>query len=422
MKNVIAFLALTILASVLSMSQPARAAGDDDHGHKAGEHQDESPPVKGPHKGRLLSDGEFTVELAIFEQGVPPEYRAWATKSGKSLGPADWHLQVDLTRLGGQVDRFDFTPEGDFLRGSGVVGEPHSFDVSVTATHGNQQHHWKYPSYEGRVTLDAATIESSGLTTAVAGPGLLQRQRKVYGRLLIHPEAVSQVSARFPGIVRAVTARVGVSVDAGDVLAQVEANESLRNYNITAPISGMVVARHVNPGDATGDAPLFSLADPSRLIAELTLFPQDAGSVKEGQSVRIRAAGREARGTIKSVVPAAGRATDTVMSTLAARVEFDGATALSDWTPGEAVEGLIGVDTREVALKVDNLALQDFRDWQVVFIQVGDTFEIRPLELGESDGQFTEVMGGLQPGDIYVVGNSFLLKADLEKSGAAHDH
>jgi membrane fusion protein, heavy metal efflux system len=73
-------------------------------------------------------------------------------------------------------------------------------------------------------------------------------------------------------------------------------------------------------------------------------------------------------------------------------------------------------------LAVDNRALQDFRDWQVVFIKIGDTYEIRPLELGRTDGSFTEVLGGLNPDDTYVVGNSYLIKADLEKSGASHDH
>jgi acetyl/propionyl-CoA carboxylase alpha subunit len=42
--------------------------------------------------------------------------------------------------------------------------------------------------------------------------------------------------------------------------------------------------------------------------------------------------------------------------------------------------------------------------------------------LGRSDGRFTEVLAGLQAGDRYVVENSYLIKADIEKSGASHDH
>lgn len=92
------------------------------------------------------------------------------------------------------------------------------------------------------------------------------------------------------------------------------------------------------------------------------------------------------------------------------------------WLANEAVVAEISVEKIPVALRVDNRALQKFRDWQVVFIKVGDTYEIRPLELGKTDGQFTEVVSGLNQGDEYVVENSYLLKADLEKSGASHDH
>jgi cobalt-zinc-cadmium efflux system membrane fusion protein len=96
--------------------------------------------------------------------------------------------------------------------------------------------------------------------------------------------------------------------------------------------------------------------------------------------------------------------------------------SLGHWTPNQSLEAAVTVAEISVALMIDNRALQSFRDWQVVFIQVGDTYEIRPLELGQSDGQFTEVLGGLNAGDRYVVDNSYLLKADLEKSGASHDH
>jgi cobalt-zinc-cadmium efflux system membrane fusion protein len=86
------------------------------------------------------------------------------------------------------------------------------------------------------------------------------------------------------------------------------------------------------------------------------------------------------------------------------------------------VEADVTIDRFEVSLAVDNRALQQFRDWQVVFIQIGDEFEIRPLQLGRSDSRFTEVLSGLNPGDRYVVENSYLIKADIEKSGATHSH
>jgi len=42
--------------------------------------------------------------------------------------------------------------------------------------------------------------------------------------------------------------------------------------------------------------------------------------------------------------------------------------------------------------------------------------------LGERDDLYAEVLSGLTAGEIYVSQNSFLIKADLQKSGAGHEH
>jgi cobalt-zinc-cadmium efflux system membrane fusion protein len=44
------------------------------------------------------------------------------------------------------------------------------------------------------------------------------------------------------------------------------------------------------------------------------------------------------------------------------------------------------------------------------------------LELGKQDEKWVEVLGGLEAGTRYVTKNSYVIKADIEKSGASHDH
>jgi cobalt-zinc-cadmium efflux system membrane fusion protein len=44
------------------------------------------------------------------------------------------------------------------------------------------------------------------------------------------------------------------------------------------------------------------------------------------------------------------------------------------------------------------------------------------VTLGDSDGEWVEIKAGLAPGQRFVVNNSYLIKADIEKSGASHDH
>ena len=60
-------------------------------------------PAKGPNGGKLFTDGDFTLELAIFEDGVPPQYRAWATRDGEKVPPGEVELAVTLKRLGGKA-------------------------------------------------------------------------------------------------------------------------------------------------------------------------------------------------------------------------------------------------------------------------------------------------------------------------------
>ena len=67
-------------------------------------------------------------------------------------------------------------------------------------------------------------------------------------------------------------------------------------------------------------------------------------------------------------------------------------------------------------------AIQSVNDTPTVFGRYGGSFEARPVELGSSDGHATQIVKGLLPGERYAAKNSFLLKADLGKSGASHDH
>jgi cobalt-zinc-cadmium efflux system membrane fusion protein len=372
---------------------------------------------EGPNGGRLLVDGDFALELLIFESGVPPEYHAWATAAGRPVDPGAVELVVTLERLGGAVDRIEFAPAGAFLRGSRTVTEPHSFDVRVTARHAGASHEWRYASYEGRTTIPAGIATAAGIQTALAGPGTIEEKLTLFGAIAPDRTRVREVRARFPGVIRSVDKAVGDSVSAGDALAVIESNESLQRYTITAPIAGVITARNADPGEqAAGDA-LFWVADFSRVWAEIDVFPRDRARVRAGQSVQIAGAGDvRAMSTIDYVAPVSDRETQS----LTARIVLDNATGL--WTPGQFVEAEVTVDAAEVDLAVPLAALQKFRDFDVVFARVGDTYEVRMLDLGRRDAEHVEILGGLAPGTEYVVANSYLVKADVEKAGASHDH
>jgi cobalt-zinc-cadmium efflux system membrane fusion protein len=371
---------------------------------------------RGPNNGRLLRDGALVVELAIFETGVPPEFRAWVMANGMAVDPSRVELTVTLTRLG-SVDTIGFEPQGDYLRGNQVVSEPHSFFVAIDATYQGNRHHWEYESLEGRTRIAPEMAEAFGLETMIAGPATLKEVVSVYGTIVPNPERVREVSARFDGAIQSVDVAVGTIVRQGQRLATVESNESLQSYAITAPIGGVIMERSANAGEQTGGRRLFTIVDTSSVWAELSVFPGDRSRVVPGAEVEIAPAtgGPAAAGTIALIRPIA-----SANQSVTARVVL--ANDAGQWALGTYVTGTIKVTEFDVPLAVRRSGLQGFRDFTVVYAQIGDEYEVRMLELGRQDDEWVEVLGGLVPGTRYVTENSYVLKADVEKSGASHDH
>ena len=88
---------------------------------------------KGANNGRMLRKDDFAIELAIFEEGVPPEFRVWATMNGQPLSPEEVKIKVVLNRLGDVQDQIGFYRQEGYLRGDMAIYEPHSFAVELTA-------------------------------------------------------------------------------------------------------------------------------------------------------------------------------------------------------------------------------------------------------------------------------------------------
>jgi len=202
----------------------------------------------------------------------------------------------------------------------------------------------------------------------------------------------------------------------------VESNESLLSYAVTAPIDGTIVERHANPGEVAGSQPLFVIVSYRQLWAELSFFPRDLSRLKAGQIVQVSAAegAITGEGRIVRIAPADGTQAGVVSGIYTARVLLDNADGR--WTPGLFVTGHVKIAETKVPLAVKRDGLQAFRDFTVVFEQVGETYEVRMLQLGRQDETWVEVLSGLKPGVQYVAENSYLIKADIEKSGASHDH
>ncbi len=193
--------------------------------------------------------------------------------------------------------------------------------------------------------------------------------------------------------------------------------QNFSKYKLRSPLGGIIIQKHLTTGEAVkSDDAVFLLADLSEVWVNMAIPVMDIKSVKLGQTVTVKGNEIQTRGKLTYLDSIVDRKSRTI----------NGRVVISNpklkWRPGTFVTVELLLDERKVPLAVSAKAIQTIRDWSVVFVKYGNLFEARPLQLGKSDGQWVEILKGLSVGEHYVEENSFLVKAEIEKSSATHDH
>ena len=299
---------------------------------------------------------------------------------------------------------------------------PHSEDEHVEDAdeHGDDEHgDDEHDDAPASTTIPATVARESGIEVTPAAPGVIADEHEVQGLLTPIDGALANVMARFPGPIRALDANVGDAVKRGQRLALIESNLSLSTYAVTAPISGVVLRRDATVGSiASEGSTLFEVADLSRLWVDLHIFGSDAQHITAGAPVRVTRMGDgvSVDTTLERILPS----TATVSQSTVARARIDNTDGL--WRPGTAVKARITVDLADVPIAIPQTALQNDGEREVVFVRRGETYVTRPVKLGRRDARRVEVVEGLAIGEEVVTAQSFLIKADIEKSTAEHEH
>ena len=456
----------------------------------------EAEAGKGPHGGKLLTKDDFGLEVKIFEEGVPPEYRLYGFDDGKAIPPSDFSATITLKRLE-RTDTINFTPRSDYLLGDKEIYEPHSFDVTVKATRDGKPYEWTYQSYEGRTEIKPEELKAANVVIEMVGSARMKNVIELPATIALNADKTAHVVPRVAGVVAEVRKNLGDRVSRGEVIAilnsgdvatakeayiesihrlelarvsaqreealfkkkispeedylikkhaleeaqltyqasaqrlaalGIPSNEirrlsigqgNLATYVIRAPLTGVVIGKNVTVGEAVeATENIFTVADLSTVWTDITVPPSQLAAVRTGQQVIVHWDDQNLQvpGTVTYVESLVGEQTRSAR----ARVVIPNPNGV--WRPGLFVNVHLTQNESTVPMAVKAEALQTFRDWDVVFIKVGDLFEARPLELGRREGEWVEVLSGLEPGMEYAAKNSFVVKADVMKSGASHDH
>ncbi len=539
---------------------------------------------KGIHGGILLTNDDLQLEVLLIEgKNIPPHFRVYPYDSEEnSINPSKLNIQILLHRLD-QMNKIMLKPAGEYLENNEIVGEPHSFEVDVTAKYNGQDYSWNYSHFESRAEISSESARNAGIGLAKAGPATLNKVMQLPGEIGLHEKRVAHVVPRVDAMVLKVNKDLGDKVKKGDLLAILESREladarsaylaaikkaepvridlkrqqmifkntktmiallneerdleqihaeidqlilgesraqlipayakllrskavyerekilfekkisskseyllafeefksaeakykALREeveyknqiimlekkrnfdmanlqiqttqqkllalglskkeiqklpkskgqkftqYELRSAINGEVIQKHITAGEAVKkDDDIFVLADLAEVWVNIAVPAKDLNTIRLGQPIKVKSdnLGIEATGKLTYL----GSIIDEKTRTVTGRVVISNTDR--QWRPGMYVTIELLKESREVPLAVQANAVQSHNGWSVVFIKVGDIYEARPLELGESDGQWVEVLKGLQPGVEYVSKNSFVIKAEIGKSGATHDH
>ncbi len=286
--------------------------------------------------------------------------------------------------------------------------------ASTKGSHGEKEEH----GHDEGVKLTDAQIAAAGIELLTAGPRELRDTLQLNGTVQPNQETLVKVTPRFPGVIRSMRKRLGDKVKKDEVLATVESNQSLTVYELKAPIDGTVIDRDGTLGEFASEAkPVFTIADLSTMWVDFAVFRKDFSKVRLGDvvSIDVGDGGAPIEAKLDYLSPIG--ASDTQSAIARATVANGGRLR-----PGLFVDGKVVLSARPVDVAVSTGALQTLEGKNVVFVRSGDTFSAREVELGNRDTDWVEVLFGLVDGDVYAARNSFVIKAEIGKAGAAHEH
>jgi cobalt-zinc-cadmium efflux system membrane fusion protein len=190
---------------------------------------------------------------------------------------------------------------------------------------------------------------------------------------------------------------------------------------VKAPLDGVVVARNAVVGEWVDAArTLFTVADTRQMWLMLHLRLEDAKHLELGQAVRFRpdAGAAEVSGPITWISTAVDEKTRTV------EVRVDLANPDGRLRANTFGTGTVILRAEDQAVVVPNEAVHWEGNCHVVFVYDKDSpkkdapkvFHVRSVRPGARDGEQTEIIAGVLPGELIATKNSGVIRAELLKN------
>lgn len=190
---------------------------------------------------------------------------------------------------------------------------------------------------------------------------------------------------------------------------------SFTRYEITAPLDGTVVEKHIVLGEVLKEdsSPCFTIADLSSVWVDLKVHQQDLSHIRPGQRVVVKSgADLQVEGTIAFVSNVVAESSRMAFARMTIP-NTDGR-----WRPGSFVTGQVVIDqvSADVVVSKDALVRLDGRT--CLFLQTDRGFVPQPVVVGRANDVSVEITSGLTAGQKYVTRGAYTLKSELNKPSA----
>ena len=202
-------------------------------------------------------------------------------------------------------------------------------------------------------------------------------------------------------------------------------NASNGRYILKAPISGVISKKDLVIGENVQSASqLFTIDQLDQLWLEFIVPNAEIVGLSPNQKIEFKSLQTDK--IYKAVIQTLNIEADAQTGRLQVRAKVQSSTA--ELRPNLMVNVLLQQPSDSTALRILQSAVQNVDGKNVVFIATQQEQQVEfhptPIKLGQSskDSQYIEVLSGLNQGQKYAAQGSFLLKSELEKGEASHEH
>jgi cobalt-zinc-cadmium efflux system membrane fusion protein len=283
------------------------------------------------------------------------------------------------------------------------------------------------------VVLDETGVKNLRIQTQLVEEAEFQETVFALGRIGVYPGHRAVVSSRIPGRASEVLVRIDHAIKKGDVAVTVESRQPgdpPPTVRLTAPISGIVSAVHVVPGEPIEpEKVLAEILDLTEVYAIANVPEHLAGRLKVGQKARITVPAVPGK-AFDAKLEHLGVLADAESGTIEAAFKVDNPE--SALRPGMRAEFSIVVEQSGNVVSIPRSALQGDAASRFVYVKDFDlpnAFIKTPVVVGRTNDRSVEFLSGLFPADEVVThgayslafagGGSMSLKEALD---AAHGH